>query len=126
MRGVASIFRSSVRNRTLKWLTRLPSVSTGAIRIFTRSRVLKSWTTSRMCVEVTPGLSAETSSCGFFGDAVIVRFARDHQAPLAYQFGTRVEIEPYPTWNLTASYLRVRGLRLGSLDRKSTRLNSSH
>ena len=54
------------------------------------------------------------SSCGFFGDAVIVRFARDHQAPLAYQFGTSVEIEPYPTWNLTASYLRVRGLRLGS------------
>ncbi len=54
------------------------------------------------------------SSCGFFGDAVIVRFARDHQAPLAYQFGTSVEIEPYPAWNLTASYLRVRGLRLGS------------
>ena len=54
------------------------------------------------------------ASCGFFGDAVIVRFARDHQAPLAYQFGTSVEIEPYPAWNLTVSYLRVRGLRLGS------------
>jgi hypothetical protein len=54
------------------------------------------------------------SSCGFFGDAVIVRFAKDHQAPLSYQMSLSLEIEPIQSLNISASYLRVRGLRLGS------------
>ncbi len=54
------------------------------------------------------------SSCGFFGDSVIVRFAQDHQAPLAYQAGLSVEAEPIPSFRVSTSYLRVRGLRLGS------------
>ncbi|HLE36189.1 MAG TPA: carboxypeptidase regulatory-like domain-containing protein [Candidatus Acidoferrales bacterium] len=54
------------------------------------------------------------SGCGFFGDATIVRFAKDHQAPLSYQGGLSLEFEPLPSFNVSLSYLRVRGLRLGS------------
>jgi len=54
------------------------------------------------------------SGCGFFGDATIVRFAKDHQAPLSYQGGLSLEFEPVSSLNVNLAYLRVRGLRLGS------------
>lgn len=54
------------------------------------------------------------STCGFFGDAVIVRFARKHQAPYGVQSSLGIEMEPYKDWVVRASYLRVQGVHLGS------------
>ena len=54
------------------------------------------------------------SSCGFFGDSVIVRFAKDHQAPYGEQASLGVEFEPFKDAALNISYLHVRGLHLGS------------
>lgn len=54
------------------------------------------------------------SSCGFFGDAVIVRFAQDHQAPYGLQGTLGIEFEPVRNWVARISYLRVKGVHLGS------------
>jgi hypothetical protein len=54
------------------------------------------------------------STCGFFGDSVIVRFARDHQAPYGLQMSTGVEFQPFKNAAMNISYLRVRGIHLGS------------
>lgn len=54
------------------------------------------------------------AGCGFFGDSVIVRFAQDHQAPYAIQMSLGVELEPAPDWLVNVSYLRVKGIHLGS------------
>jgi len=54
------------------------------------------------------------SQCGFFGDAVIVRFARDHQAPRGGQGSLSLEFEPFQGASMSFTYLRVRGLQLGS------------
>ena len=54
------------------------------------------------------------SQCGFFGDAVIVRFAKDHQAPRSGQGSLSLEFEPFKDSSLSFTYMRVRGLELGS------------
>jgi len=54
------------------------------------------------------------STCGFFGDSVIVRFAKDHQAPYGIQLSTGLEFQPFKDSALNISYLRVRGVHLGS------------
>jgi len=46
--------------------------------------------------------------------ATIVRFARDHQAPYGIQMSLGFEIQPVPTTAFGATYLRVRGVHLGS------------
>lgn len=54
------------------------------------------------------------SQCGFFGDATIVRFAKNHQMPYGVQASLGVEFEPLPDTSLSISYLRVKGVHLGS------------
>jgi Carboxypeptidase regulatory-like domain len=54
------------------------------------------------------------STCGFFGDSVIVRFAKDHQAPYGIQMSAGVEFQPFKDAAMNISYLRVRGVHLGS------------
>ena len=54
------------------------------------------------------------ATCGFFGDSVIVRFAKDHQAPYGIQISTGLEMQPLPDSILNISYLRTRGVHLGS------------
>lgn len=54
------------------------------------------------------------AGCGFFGDSVIVRFAQDHQAPYAIQMSLGLELEPVKDWVVNLSYLRVKGIHLGS------------
>ncbi len=54
------------------------------------------------------------SSCGFFGDSVIVRFAKDHQAPYGIQASLGLELQPFRDTVLDISYLHVRGVHLGS------------
>jgi outer membrane receptor protein involved in Fe transport len=54
------------------------------------------------------------STCGFFGDSVIVRFAKDHQAPYGIQLSTGLEFQPFKDAAMNISYLRVRGVHLGS------------
>ena len=67
---------------------------------------------------VTPGFLGcggnVLSGCGFFGDSVIVRFARDHQAPRGGQGSLSLEFEPFKDATMSFTYLRVRGLQLGS------------
>jgi hypothetical protein len=46
--------------------------------------------------------------------ATIVRFARDHQAPYGIQMSFGFEIQPAAGTAFSASYLRVRGVHLGS------------
>jgi hypothetical protein len=52
--------------------------------------------------------------CGFLGDSVIVRFADDHEAPYGIQMMLTLDFEPFPDSNLSISYLRTKGLKLGS------------
>src|SRR5439155_25380695 len=54
------------------------------------------------------------SGCGFFGDSVIVRFAKDHQAPYGVQGSFGLELQPFHDAVLDVSYLHVRGVHLGS------------
>lgn len=54
------------------------------------------------------------AGCGFFGDSVIVRFADDHQAPYGIQMSLSFELEPFRDTLFTATYLRVKGIHLGS------------
>jgi len=54
------------------------------------------------------------SSCGFFADAVVVRFAQDHEAPYGIQMNLGLEFEPVPDLIVNVNYLRVKGINLGS------------
>ena len=54
------------------------------------------------------------AGCAFFGDAVIVRFAQDHEAPYGIQMTLSLGLEPVKDTALNVSYLRVKGVDLGS------------
>lgn len=50
----------------------------------------------------------------FLAEAVIVRFARDHQAPYGVQMSLGFEVEPVRGTTVGVGYLRVKGVHLGS------------
>jgi len=54
------------------------------------------------------------SGCGFFGDATIVRFVKDHKNPYGIQASVALEFEPLPDTTVSISGLHVRGVHLGS------------
>jgi hypothetical protein len=54
------------------------------------------------------------STCGFFGDSVIVRFAKDHKPPYGAQASFGVEFQPTKDTVLDITGLHVRGIHLGS------------
>ncbi|MGC2696267.1 MAG: carboxypeptidase regulatory-like domain-containing protein [Candidatus Angelobacter sp.] len=54
------------------------------------------------------------SGCGFFGDAVIARFAKDHQAPYGIQTSFGLAFQPSSDSALNISFLRTKGVHLGS------------
>jgi carboxypeptidase family protein len=54
------------------------------------------------------------AGCAFFGDSVIVRFAKDHQAPYGIQTSLGLQMQPFRDAVLDISYLHVRGVHLGS------------
>ncbi len=51
---------------------------------------------------------------GFLGESTIVRFVQDHQKPYAIQTSLTLEMEPVENYVLNATYLRVKGIHLGS------------
>ena len=67
-----------------------------------------------LCPEGFPSANGFLSGCGFFGDSVIVRFAKDHQAPYGIQVSAGLEFQPFADSTLNISYLHVRGVHLGS------------
>ena len=54
------------------------------------------------------------ATCGFFGDAVVVRFARDHKPPYGGQASFGVELQPFKDAVLNITGMHVRGVHLGS------------
>src|SRR6266700_6100457 len=54
------------------------------------------------------------SGCGFFGDSVIARFDKNHQAPYGIQTSLGLEFQPTSDSALDISYLRSKGVHLGS------------
>jgi hypothetical protein len=54
------------------------------------------------------------AGCGFFGDAVIVRFDKDHKAPYGIQTSLGLEFQPSRDSALDISFLRTKGVHLGS------------
>lgn len=54
------------------------------------------------------------SGCGFFGDSVIARFDKNHQAPYGIQTSLGLEFQPVKDSALDISFLRTRGVHLGS------------
>lgn len=54
------------------------------------------------------------ASCGFFGDSVIVRFAKDHKPPYGAQASLGVEFQPFKDAVLDITGMHVRGVHLGS------------
>jgi Carboxypeptidase regulatory-like domain len=67
-----------------------------------------------ICPEGTPSSNGFLSGCGFFGDSVIVRFAKDHKPPYGVQASLGLEFQPVKDTVLDISYLHVRGVHLGS------------
>jgi len=54
------------------------------------------------------------AGCGFFGDAVIARFDKDHKAPYGVQTSLGLEFQPTNESALDISFLRSKGVHLGS------------
>ena len=54
------------------------------------------------------------SGCGFFGDAVIARFDKDHAAPYGIQTSFGVAFQPSNDSAVNISFLRTKGVHLGS------------
>ncbi|HEV7676144.1 MAG TPA: carboxypeptidase regulatory-like domain-containing protein [Candidatus Angelobacter sp.] len=54
------------------------------------------------------------AGCGFFGDAVIARFDKDHKAPYGVQSSLGLEFQPTKESALDISFLRSKGVHLGS------------
>lgn len=54
------------------------------------------------------------AGCGFFGDAVIARFDKNHQAPYGIQTSLGLEFQPTKDSALDISFLRSKGVHLGS------------
>lgn len=54
------------------------------------------------------------SGCGFFGDAVIARFAKDHKPPYGIQTSFGLALQPTNDSVLDISFLRTKGVHLGS------------
>jgi len=54
------------------------------------------------------------AGCGFFGDAVIARFDKDHKAPYGVQTSLGLEFQPTKESALDVSFLRSKGVHLGS------------
>ncbi|HZI56546.1 MAG TPA: TonB-dependent receptor [Verrucomicrobiae bacterium] len=54
------------------------------------------------------------AGCGFFGDAVIARFDKDHKAPYGIQTSLGLELQPTKDSALDISFLRSKGVHLGS------------
>jgi hypothetical protein len=54
------------------------------------------------------------SGCGFFGDAVIARFDKNHKAPYGVQTSLGLEFQPTKESALDISFLRSKGVHLGS------------
>jgi hypothetical protein len=65
-----------------------------------------------------PGLPAGAcvpiSSCGFFGPSTIVRFDKNHKNPYGIQSSLAIEFNPLRDTTVSVSYLRVKGVHLGS------------
>ena len=54
------------------------------------------------------------ASCGFFGPSTIVRFDKNHKNPYGIQSSLAVEFNPFKDTTVSVSYLRVKGVHLGS------------
>ena len=54
------------------------------------------------------------ATCGFFGDSVIVRFAKDHKPPYGAQASFGLEFQPTKDSVLDITGMHVRGIHLGS------------
>jgi hypothetical protein len=54
------------------------------------------------------------AGCGFFGDAVIARFDKDHKAPYGVQTSLGLQFQPTADSALDISFLRSKGVHLGS------------
>jgi hypothetical protein len=54
------------------------------------------------------------AGCGFFGDAVIARFDKNHKAPYGIQTSLGLEFQPTRDSALDISFLRSKGVHLGS------------
>lgn len=54
------------------------------------------------------------AGCGFFGDSVIARFDKNHKAPYGVQTSLGLEFQPTKDSALDISYLRSKGVHLGS------------
>ena len=67
-----------------------------------------------VCPEGNTSGNGFLSGCGFFGDSVIVRFAKDHKPPYGVQASLGLEFQPFKDTVLDISYLHVRGIHLGS------------
>ncbi len=67
-----------------------------------------------LCPEGFPSANGFLSGCGFFGDSVIVRFAKDHKPPYGVQASLGLEFQPFKDTVLDITYLHVRGIHLGS------------
>ena len=63
---------------------------------------------------LTHSVAGTLAGCGFLGDAVIVRFADDHQAPYGIQMSLELEFDVHKDTTLSFGYLRTKGVHLGS------------
>jgi hypothetical protein len=78
--------------------------------------VLPGQTTDGQYPDATPFACPDgtLATCGFFGDSVIARFAKDHKPPYGAEASFGVEFQPFKDAVLNLTALHVRGVHLGS------------
>jgi hypothetical protein len=62
----------------------------------------------------TTGPCIPVSTCGFFGPSTVVRFDKNHKVPYGIQSSLAIEFTPAKDTIVSVSYLRVKGVHLGS------------
>ncbi len=61
-----------------------------------------------------PGVCVPVSTCGFFGPSTVVRFDKNHRNPYGIQSSLSLDFEPAKDTVVSVSFLRVKGVHLGS------------
>jgi len=122
LRGGAGIFRGTIPSP----LIMCQEPSCGGVDKFPGRESVENDLNARTMLFAVGGLDAPTMQF-FYSDFIqngnfpafgfpttIVRFARNHQAPYAIQTSLGIEFEPVRDYAVRVSYLRVKGLKLGS------------
>jgi hypothetical protein len=96
-------------SKTLDWaFASAPNIMTLALNGFAQNGEYPNGVPAGFCP------SGTLESCGSYGPLTIVRFNKNHKVPYGIQSSLSVEFNPFKDTVVSVSYLRVKGVHLGS------------